>query len=245
MARAWDAKKFSSLYSELVCPYFGGSAPADYCLRYQSRYKRLMKRFCDLASPLPMDVLDIGGGQLALLCKKLWNDRACVADLSRRLFPYLESHGVETVEWNLCQPEQQFVARFDVIFFSEVIEHLPLPGHIVLEKLRRALKPNGIVICSTPNFHRLRNVVFIALGWRIQDYFRMPDKGSLGHVMEYSRDHLQWQFNKAGFKDCHVEYCQMHHAPNNPVARIMSWIGYPLFLVPHFRDNLLAIAHAP
>ena len=46
-----------------------------------------MKRFCDLASPIPIDVLDIGGGQLALLCKKLWNDRACVADLDRRLFP--------------------------------------------------------------------------------------------------------------------------------------------------------------
>ena len=43
-----------------------------------------MKRFCDLASPIPIDVLDIGGGQLALLCKKLWNDRACVADLNRR-----------------------------------------------------------------------------------------------------------------------------------------------------------------
>jgi 2-polyprenyl-3-methyl-5-hydroxy-6-metoxy-1,4-benzoquinol methylase len=155
MARAWDAKKFSSLYSELVCPYFVGSAPADYCFRYRSRYKRLMKRFCDLASPIPMDVLDIGGGQLALLCKKLWNDRACAADLNRRLFSYLESHGVETVQWNLCQPEQPLVARFHVIFFSEVIEHLPLPGHIVLEKLRRALKPNGIVICSTPNLCRL------------------------------------------------------------------------------------------
>jgi len=46
-----------------------------------------MKRFCDLASPIPIDVLDIGGGQLALLCKELWNDRACVADLDRRLFP--------------------------------------------------------------------------------------------------------------------------------------------------------------
>jgi len=134
MARAWDAKKFSSLYSELDCPYFGGSAPADYCFRYRSRYKRLMKRFCDLASPIPIDVLDIGRGQLALLCKKLWNDRACVADLNRYLFPYLESHGVETVQWNLCQPAQPFVARFDVIFFSEVIEHLPLPGDIVLEK---------------------------------------------------------------------------------------------------------------
>ena len=245
MARAWDGKRFSSLYSELVCPYFGGSAPADYCSRYRSRYKRLMKRFCDLASPIPIDVLDIGGGQLALLCKKLWNDRTCVADLDRRLFPYLESHGVETVQWNLCQPEQPLVARFDVIFFSEVIEHLPLPGHVVLEKLRRALKPNGIVICSTPNVCRLRNVVFIALGLPIQDYFRMPEGGSLGHVIEYSRDHLYWQFQKAGFKDCRIDYCQMHHSPTNPVFRIMSWIGYPLFLVPHFRDNLLAIARAP
>ena len=87
MARAWDSKRFSSLYSELVCPYFGGSAPADYCFRYRSRYRRLMKRSCDLASPIPMDILDIGGGQLNLLCKKLWNDRACVADLDRRLFP--------------------------------------------------------------------------------------------------------------------------------------------------------------
>ena len=58
--------------------------------------------------------------------------------------------GVETVQYNLCQPAQPFVARFDVIFFSEVIEHLPLPVIIVAAKLRRALRPNGIVICSTP-----------------------------------------------------------------------------------------------
>ena len=97
MARAWNQKKFDSIYSEFICHHFGLSAPADYCLRYRSRYKALIKRFCDFASPAPIDVLDVGGGQLALLCKKLWNDRACVADLSRRLFPYLESHGVETV----------------------------------------------------------------------------------------------------------------------------------------------------
>ncbi len=196
-----------------------------------------------------MDVLDIGGGQLALLCKKLWNDRACVADLRPPRFAYLESQGVETVQWNLCKTGQPLVARFDIIFFSEVIEHLPLPGHIVLEKLRRALKPNGIVICSTPNFYRLRNLFYFALGFRIHDYFRMPedkaDKGYLGHVIEYSRDHLQWQFEKAGFKDCRIEHCQMHHSPINTVFRIMSWIGYPLFLVPRFRDNLLAIARAP
>jgi SAM-dependent methyltransferase len=161
------------------------------------------------------------------------------------LFDYLQSQGVQAVQWDLCKAQQPFTEQFDVIFFSEVIEHLPLPGHIVLERLRRALKPGGILICSTPNFYRLRNVVYVALGLRIYDYFRMPEGGSLGHVIEYSRDHLRWQIEKAGFKDCHIELCQTHHSPTNPVLRIVSWIGYPLLLVPRFRDNLLAIAYAP
>jgi 2-polyprenyl-3-methyl-5-hydroxy-6-metoxy-1,4-benzoquinol methylase len=167
MSRAWDPKKFDSIYAEFICPHFGLSAPSgpDYCFRYRSRYKTLVKRFSCLAPSAPVDVLDIGGGQLALLCKKLWNDRACVADLRSPHFAYLETQGVQTVQWNLCKPVQPFVARFDTIFFSDVIEHLPLPGHIVLEKLMRALKPNGIVICSTPNFYRLRNLVYIALAY--------------------------------------------------------------------------------
>jgi 2-polyprenyl-3-methyl-5-hydroxy-6-metoxy-1,4-benzoquinol methylase len=111
-----------------------------------------------------------------------------VADLRPSHFAYLETQGVETIQWDLCKSEQPLVGRFDTIFFSEVIEHLPLPGHIVLEKLRRALKPTGVVICSTPNFYRLRNVVYIALGLRIHDYFHMPESRGLGHVIEYSRD---------------------------------------------------------
>jgi hypothetical protein len=105
MARAWDGKKFDAVYSEFVCNHFGLSAPPDYCFRYRSRYKTLIKRFCDLASPVAMDVLDIGGGQLALLCKKLWNDRACVADLRPPLFAYLESQVSKRfsgISLNLC-----------------------------------------------------------------------------------------------------------------------------------------------
>ena len=134
-----------------------------------------------MAPATPVDVLDIGGGQLALLCKELWADRACVADINvvGPLFDYLQSQGVQTVQWDLCKEEQPFSQQFDFIFFSEVIEHLPLPGHIVLERLRRALKPGGILICSTPNFYRLRNVVYVALGLRIYDYLRMPEGSSL------------------------------------------------------------------
>jgi 2-polyprenyl-3-methyl-5-hydroxy-6-metoxy-1,4-benzoquinol methylase len=41
--------------------------------------------------------------------------------------------------------------RFDVISFLEVIEHVDNPGEI-LEAFRRALRPDGLLLVSTPNF---------------------------------------------------------------------------------------------
>src|SRR2546427_568394 len=106
MARAWDSQIFDSIYAEFICQSASQFGPPGYSSRYRSRFKTLIKRFCYLAPPPPLDVLDIGGGQLALLCKKLWDDRACVADLGGPHFDYLKSQGVETVQWNLCKSEQ-------------------------------------------------------------------------------------------------------------------------------------------
>jgi len=109
----------------------------------------------------------------------------------------MEEHGVKTVHWNLCTSEPPFTRKFDAVFFSEVIEHLPIPGHVVLERLRKVLRPGGVIICTTPNLYRLRNVVYMTFGLPIYDYFRIPDDDTgLSHVIEYSRDHLQWQFEK-------------------------------------------------
>ena len=52
----------------------------------------------------------------------------------------MAGQGVETIHWNLCKSDPPFVAKFDFVFFSEVIEHLPIPGYIVLERLRKALR---------------------------------------------------------------------------------------------------------
>jgi 2-polyprenyl-3-methyl-5-hydroxy-6-metoxy-1,4-benzoquinol methylase len=154
--------------------------------------------------------------------------------------------GVETIHWNLCKADPSFAEKFDFVFFSEVIEHLPIPGYIVLERLRKILRPGAILICTTPNLYRLRNLVFMALGRPIFDNFQYPDEDvALSHVLEYSRDHLDWQFEKAGFARYRVEYSQMHHSPTNPLHRPLAWLGYPLHIVPHWRDNLVATAYAP
>ncbi|SRR6266545_3835887 len=246
MARQWKARDFNSLYERFICDdamRFGGRA---YYLRYRSRYKECLERFAALAPPHPVKVLDVGGGQLALMCTKLWGDHGVVSDLPGEHLRYMAAHGVETVEWNLCNSEPRFVGKFDFVFFSEVIEHLPIPGYVVLKRLRTVLQPGGVIICTTPNLYRLRNLAYMALGIRIFDYFQYAeDEKALSHVLEYSRDHLDWQFNKAGFTRCHVELSQMPHLPTNPLLRPLALLGYPLHIVPHWRDTLVATAYAP
>jgi hypothetical protein len=81
MTRPWKSHEFDSLYERYICQeemQFGGAA---YHRRYRSRYKECLQRFAALAPPHPVDVLDVGGGQLALMCTKLWGDHGVVADL--------------------------------------------------------------------------------------------------------------------------------------------------------------------
>jgi hypothetical protein len=68
------SQKFDGLYAEFICQSAFGVqfGSPEYYSRYRSRYETLIKRFCSLAPAAPVDVLDIGGGQLALLCRQLW-----------------------------------------------------------------------------------------------------------------------------------------------------------------------------
>ena len=141
MARPWKPRDFDSLYERFICQdemQFGGRA---YYLRYRSRFKECIRRFAALAPVQPVDVLDVGGGQLALMCAKLWNDHGVAVDLPGPHLSYMAKHGVETIQWNLCKSELPSEAKFDFVFFSEVIEHLPIPGYIALERLRRFYGP--------------------------------------------------------------------------------------------------------
>jgi 2-polyprenyl-3-methyl-5-hydroxy-6-metoxy-1,4-benzoquinol methylase len=244
MSGAFDHRSFRRAYDELVVGGRFHEVP-EYYPRYRTRYEALYRAFAARAPHGPIDVLDIGGGIYATLAAALRGDRCTVADLGATNADYLQRCGVASVEWNLCDDEQPFEARFDAIVFSEVIEHLPVPAHLVLARLRRALRPGGFLLCTTPNLYRLRNVVYMALGRQIFDHFRMPEGRGLGHVLEFSRDHLAWQIEKAGLRLESLDLRYFPHQPYSLAFRLLSWIGRPLFLVPRWRDCLVAIAHAP
>ena len=244
MPRKFDSRRFREAYERWIVGGSFNEAP-DYYPRYRSRYEGILKRFAVQAGDEPLDVLDIGGGQLALLCAKLWGDRATAADVYVDRLGYLRENGVATLGWNLAQEEPPCERRFDAVFFSEVIEHLPIPGYVALERLRRVLRPGGLLLCTTPNFYRLRNIVYVAIGKRIYDHFREAGEGPLGHVIEYDEPRLRWQLDRAGFSDVRLEMCYFQHQPNQPLFRALSWLGKPLFLVPRFRDCIVAFARTP
>src|SRR5262249_35280489 len=141
--------------------------------------------------------------------------------------------------------EPPLAPGYDAVLFSEVIEHLPIPGYVALDRLKRVLRPGGLLLCTTPNFYRLRNVVYVAAGRRIYDHFKAPEEGPLGHVIEYDARRRCGEFARAAFADAATAMCSFAHAPNEPLFRLLSLLGRPLFLVPRFRDCMVAIARAP
>jgi SAM-dependent methyltransferase len=243
MPRPFDPAAFHEMYDRWIVAGSFNEEPSYYP-RYRSRYEAVMKRLAELTNPGPIRILDIGGGQHALLAKALWNDDATVADVTVGHLKYVQEQGVKTARWDLSREDSPFTEPFDAIIFAEVIEHLPCAGYIALERLRRCLRPGGLLICTTPNFYRPRNIVYVAIGKQIFDHYRRPEDGGGGHLVEFDVPRLRWQFDLAGFKDISIELRHFPHNPNSPVFRAMYWLGRPLYWIPRFRDNLLAVARA-
>ena len=241
--RDFSEASFDRAFKQLATDVRWQEDPSYYP-RYRTRYAAIMRRFAEKVPDESLNVLDIGGGQLAYLAVALWGDQGCVADVQDGCFAELRARGIDAFEWNLALDDPPTDRRFDAIFFSEVIEHLPVPGHIALRRLRTLLRPGGLLLCSTPNLYRLRNVVYLLRGLQLFDHFDLPGVRGYGHVLEYSAEHLSWQLRRAGFADFAVELRNFDHTPNEPLNRVLSSVGAPLRRIPRYRDNLLAVATA-
>jgi SAM-dependent methyltransferase len=141
--------------------------------------------------------------------------------------------------------DSPFVEAFDRMFLCEVIAHVSVPPHVYLSKLRRALRPGGRIIVTTPNLHRLRNLAFLAVGRDPWGYFaRTEGDHFFGMFLDYSRDHLAWQLETAGFRDVDVQMASFPHQATTGLGRVGNALGRPLLRVPRLRDGLVAVATA-
>ena len=237
---------FNAAYDEFVRP--GGFHELDsYYALSRERYFLTLAYLADLDLPEPAQLLDVGGGQFAILASKLFGDEATVGDIGDAFRAPADAAGVTFTVCNLLDDDPpSFKAAFDVIVLAEVIEHLPVPPYLILRKVRSWLKPGGALLLTTPNLFRLRNVVRMIRGRDPFDIFMLPRDGvSLGHQTEYSAQHLGWHIREAGFILERMEHDQLGQAGFSWKARIARKLLSPLQVRKAWREELVAVGRNP
>lgn len=120
-----------------------------------------------------MKVLDVGcgdGQHLEYLSQKLPKDDLFGTEISQIRVDRVKEKGFNCVKVNgdYLPFEDRF---FDAIVFFEVIEHIP-EGEVdtMLTEMVRVLKPEGVIVGSTPNYPAK---LYYAFFMRLSDRFRM------------------------------------------------------------------------
>ena len=236
--------RFDEVYDTYIVG--GGFFETDeYYKNEKERYWRSLELLSRIQLPAPARVLEIGGGQMAVLRKVLFGDQCTVGDISRDFVSPLQKAEIEHVIVNLMDPDTgtKLNDQFDLVVLLEVIEHIPLPGHVVIERIKPLLKPGGVLFLTTPNLFRLRNLVRMALGVEFLDRFTLPQPGQgLGHQLEYSADHLQWQINRAGMEVVMLEHDNLGARGHSTKARLARKLLSPLDIRPKWRNSLAVAA---
>ena len=122
--------------------------------------------------------------------------------------------------WNATYPDQECLVRFkakscnieqdrlpysersfDGIVFTEVLEHIAVRRpEDILPEFKRIMKPNGLLLFSTPNVCNLSNIVALAKGlnvfWRPDIFYGSLDR----HNREYTPGEVRTLFDKCGFR---------------------------------------------
>jgi SAM-dependent methyltransferase len=231
---------FREVFKKYISSYDWNEGKAYYP-NHEYRYRYLMSIYSKLRKG-KSEVLDIGGGQYALLAHKMYGDNTTVADVGEpKAFQYLRCHGVGAITWDLCSNYIPFMGMFDFIFFSEVLEHLPVPAYEVFKKLKGALRPGGTIICTVPNLLCLENLFSFIFNIPVFVPFRGPTGKDEGHVIMYTKEHLEWQIKRAGFKNVVVNYIVNYKYHRSILRNILFVLSFPLFLIPHFRTMLVTV----
>jgi SAM-dependent methyltransferase len=135
-------------------------------------------------------------------------------------------------------------ADYDLIVFSETIEHLHAAPELVMRLLRNLLVVGGLLLCQTPNAAALHKRTRLLFG--IQPYERIRiDERDPGHFREYTKAELLDIAQVAGLAPVSHEYVDYFGPPARPgVATAIAFAIHRAAsaLVPSLRRGQTLVA---
>ena len=115
-------------------------------------------------------------------------------------------NGIHFLAWDLAkQPIPLEDSSYDLIVFTEVLEHVLARPSLILSELSRILKPGGKMIVSVPNVATLYNRIRLLFGKGPSEDFDRQLKG-FGHVHEYTMAEVASLLDRAGLAVLQKEF---------------------------------------
>lgn len=218
----------------------------DYYHQSRSRYRQTLQTIETLGLKRGSLHLDVGGGQMALLTAEMFGFRPVVGDVVETAVADVVSQGAHFSRLNLMDDVYEVGGPFDLVTMLEVIEHLPVPPYVVLNKIRKIIKPGGWIVMTTPNGFRLRNILRMIANREVLDIYRYPNADeALGHQHEYTLRQMGWQLSEAGFETKILRQYQTGWRGSSVGARLAHAVTLPASVFPHLRDGLMIAASVP
>ncbi len=129
-------------------------------------------------------------------------------------------------------------AGFDLIVFSEVVEHLHVPAAAAFVALKSLLNPGGVILLQTPNAAEVMNRVALLWGRNPYERLRLTPLNP-GHFREYTLDELADDAQAAGLEVVFSAYCDYFPAERvagfHPVRFLLDQARK---VVPAFRGGI-------
>lgn len=168
----------------------------------------VIKNFCNTVSV--MNILDVGPHFLTR-CIKEFITNVKISTLGYSYEKFMPSSFVnEHITFNLNDCDQsnhvKFQQPFDLIVFSEIIEHLTTSPTIIFQFLKKFIRPGGGLLIQTPNATALWKRILLLRGCCPYEQIR-EDKSNPGHFREYTLAEIMQFGISCGFTPLHFEYC--------------------------------------
>ncbi len=125
---------------------------------------------------------------------------------------------------------------FDVVVASEVIEHI-LDTDFFIDEVKRVMKPNGVLVLSTPNTASLGRRILLLFGKNayFEASFGYPPNACAGHIRFFTKDLLIRFLEHKGFKinrfmSDTVTFTPTGNITSKLLARLIPTIGRTLII---------------
>jgi SAM-dependent methyltransferase len=196
----------------------------------------------------PPGVLDVGAqfASLAIYAAQL-GCRVAAVDYgsAARIFQKVAAdHGVDYSECDAgAEPLPFSDNQFDVVTYTDVMEHHSFSPKRVLREIHRVLVPGGCVILVTPNHASLYNRFKLLFGGSVNDdfdyFFDMcaEEKVYEGHHREYTRAEIKTALRRTDFQ---VRECRVFEQDLTSLLRYLRRHRTRAEILPESRDLVLS-----